>query len=97
MKDGISNVGNLQGVQVLCQGYWGWDDRLVALICGGTADDGDIVSARPKDLLRSGDWREGMPQVVGAVAGVAKDPDWPDTRRRLVVVADGKIWVWRSR
>jgi len=95
VKNNLKNTGNLLSVDIRCHGHWGWGGRLVALIHGGSGDD--IVSGRPMDLLRSGDWREAMPQGVTAVCGIAKDQDWPDTRHRLVVAAPDAVWVWRSR
>lgn len=94
VKDGaIRNTGILQGVSVLSLGLLRDEELALLRLADGRSD---VTTARPGALLRGGDWAEGMPHGITAIAG-SVDPDWADTRKRLVAVADGAIWIWRSR
>ncbi len=94
VKDGsLRNTGNLQGVSVLSIGAMRDEEMALLRLADGRVD---VTTARPGALLRSGDWANGAPTGIVAVAG-SVDNDWPDTRRRLVTVATDAVWIWRSR
>jgi hypothetical protein len=93
-RGSLMNTGRLHNVRVMSQGRWPWEDRLLCLLDSNGRID--ITSSRPQDLLRSGEWMRDAPAGIVAVAGVL-DPEFADSRQRLVVAAQDGLWIWRGR